>query len=30
MYKRVETEEELRIFDSIWMPAWQEKGFDLE
>jgi hypothetical protein len=29
-YKKVETEEELNIFDSIWIPAWQEKGFELE
>ncbi|WP_064091533.1 GNAT family N-acetyltransferase [Rossellomorea aquimaris] len=30
MYKKVETNEEMRIFDSIWIPAWQEKGFELE
>jgi hypothetical protein len=29
-YKKVQTEEELNIFDSIWIPAWQEKGFELE
>ncbi|WP_246944996.1 hypothetical protein [Bacillus pinisoli] len=30
MYKKVVTQEDLRIFDSVWIPAWQEKGFDLE
>jgi hypothetical protein len=30
LYKKVKTKEELEIFDSIWIPAWKEKGFDLE
>lgn len=30
MYKTVENELELAIFNGIWTTVWREKGFDLE
>lgn len=30
MYKKVETTEDLNIFDNIWMSCWVEKGYEME
>ncbi|WP_168121700.1 hypothetical protein [Paenibacillus sp. HB172176] len=30
MIKKVETQQDLHIFNSIWMKAWEEKGFEYE
>lgn len=30
MYKKVESELELAMFNGIWTTVWREKGFDLE
>ncbi len=30
MFKRVENDLELAMFNGVWTTVWMEKGFDLE